>query len=158
MRKIDLIVLHCTDTKPRQDYTIERLCNDHANRGFGTYPGYHFFVKRDGSLYYCRPLALKGCHVTGYNSRSIGICTEGGHRQDAPFAKEPQYAAYKASGRSLYEDNRTAEQLVVLHEVLTTLLEMFPQARIVGHHDLNPAKQCPCYDAAKEYAYLRRDY
>ena len=23
---------------------------------------------------------------------------------------------------------------------------------IVGHHDLDPRKPCPCFDAAKEYA------
>ncbi len=151
-------MLHCTDTKPGQDFTIKKLSDSHKARGFGDYPGYHLYIRRDGSLYYCRPLRLKGCHVSGHNAHSIGVCTEGGHRQDAPFPSERQYAEYKASGRGFTEDNRTAEQLVVLHEVLTTLLEMFPQARIVGHHDLNPGKSCPCYDATNEYAYLRRDY
>ena len=29
------------------------------------------------------------------------------------------------------------------------------RAVIVGHHDLNPHKACPCIDAAKEYADLQ---
>ena len=153
-RKIELIILHCTDTKPKTNYKFEQLCSDHAKRGFGEYPGYHLYVKRDGTLYYCRPLYLKGCHVTGYNAISIGVCTEGGHRQDAPYPSEKEYVEYKASGRSFTEDNRTAEQLVVLHDLLMILHEMFPLAKIVGHHDLNPGKACPCYDAAKEYAYI----
>ena len=26
-------------------------------------------------------------------------------------------------------------------------------SRIVGHHDLNPVKPCPCFDAVKEYRF-----
>ena len=142
-RKIELIVLHCSDTRPSQDFTIENLITSHKNAGFGDMPGYHFYVRRDGHLYYCRPITMKGCHVAGYNTISIGVCSEGGHRDDAPPL------AHK------YEDNRTAEQLVVLHDLLTCLHEMFPSAKILGHRDLPGVKKaCPCYDAEKEYAYL----
>ena len=27
----------------------------------------------------------------------------------------------------------------------------FPDAVIMGHHDLNPQKPCPCFDAVEEY-------
>ena len=142
-RKIDLIVLHCSDTRPSQNFTIEKLAASHKARGFGEYPGYHFYIRRDGSLYYCRPLSLKGCHVAGYNAHSIGICTEGGHREDEPPLTRK------------YEDNRTAEQKVEVHDLLLILHEMFPEARICGHRDLpGVAKACPCYDAEKEYAYV----
>ena len=140
-RVIDLLVLHCTDTRPNQSYTIEQLCADHERRGFGDYPGYHLYVRRDGTLYYTRPVAMMGCHVRGYNARSIGICYEGGH------SASPEYR---------HEDNRTAEQLVVLDEVLRALHEAYPEARIVGHSELNPHKACPCLaqKASVEYAYI----
>ena len=155
-RRINLIVLHVSDTRPNQHYSIKQLQRDHAKRGFGNYPGYHFYLSRDGTLHYCRPLSLKGCHVSGYNSHSIGICCEGGHRQEAPYPSERGYAEWKAAGLGLTEDNRTAEQKVTLHELLITLHEMFPHAKICGHHDLNPAKACPCMDppAGVEYAYI----
>ena len=149
---------------------MEQLQRDHAKRGFGKYPGYHFYVKRDGTLYYCRPLEIKGCHVAGHNANSIGICTEGGHREqevvllanikdqmanikDQITNIKDQMANTKEKV-SKYEDNRTAEQKVVLHELLTVLHEYFPEAGIVGHHDLNAMKACPCYDAKREYAYI----
>ena len=140
-RKISLLVLHCSDTRPDQDFTIEKLMRSHRARGFGTYPGYHLYVRRDGSLYYCRPISERGCHVKGYNSNSIGICYEGGH------SCSPEYK---------YEDNRTAEQMVVLDEIFTLLHEVYPEARIVGHCELNPCKACPCLDppASKEYKYI----
>ncbi len=82
-RKIDLIVVHCTDTKPSQDFTIEKLKASHKREGFGEYPGYHLYIRRDGTLYYCRPLSVRGCHVRGYNEHSIGVCYEGGHAEGA---------------------------------------------------------------------------
>ena len=143
-RKIDLLVLHCSDTKPSQNYTLERLLKDHKARGFGTWPGYHVYVRRDGTMYYCRPVSQIGCHVSGFNANSIGVCYEGGHREDATPGHR-------------YEDNRTAEQMVVLHEVLTLLHECYPEARIVGHCELpGVAKACPCLKppASVEYAYI----
>ena len=140
-RKIDLLVLHCSDTRPDQDFTIEKLMTSHRAKGYGSYPGYHIYVQRDGTLFYCRPVAERGCHVKGYNTSSIVICYEGGH-SCSPEAK--------------YEDNRTAEQMVALDEVLRILHEIYPEARIVGHCELNPRKACPCLDppASVEYGYI----
>ena len=136
-----MLVLHCSDTRPDQDFTIEKLMRCHRARGFGTYPGYHLYVRRDGSLYYCRPVSERGCHVKGHNSDSVGICYEGGH------SCSPEYK---------YEDNRTAEQMVVLDEIFQLLHEVYPEARIVGHCELNPCKACPCLDppASVEYSYI----
>ena len=140
-RKIDLLVLHCSDTRPEQDFTIEKLMRSHRAKGYGNYPGYHLYVRRDGTLFYCRPIAERGCHVKGFNTNSIGICYEGGHSSN-PEAK--------------YEDNRTAEQMVAIDEVLRILHEIYPDARIVGHCELNPRKACPCLNppASQEYAYI----
>ena len=140
-RRIDLLVLHCTDTRPNQDFTISKLIASHRARGFGDFPGYHLFVRRDGSLYYCRPVSMVGCHVKGWNRHSLGICFEGGH------SCSPEYK---------YEDNRTAEQMIVLDEIFALLHEVYPEARIVGHCELNPRKACPCLSppASVEYSYF----
>ena len=156
-RKIDLIVLHCSDTKPSQDFTIEKLKASHKREGFGEYPGYHFYVRRDGTLYYCRPLSLKGCHVKGYNAHSIGVCYEGGHRENEIVLSggNKEKGEMKNLPVSKYEDNRTAEQMITLHFLLCTLHELWPEAKIVGHRDLpGVAKACPCFDAKNEYAYI----
>ncbi len=140
-RKIRLLVLHCSDTRPDQDYTIEKLMTSHRARGFGTYPGYHLYVRRDGTLYYTRPVSIRGCHVKSFNAQSIGICYEGGH---------------SCSLDQKYEDNRTAEQMVVLDELFKILHAIYPEARIVGHCELNPRKACPCLapPASVEYSYI----
>ena len=65
---------------------------------------------------------------------SIGICYEGG-----------------LDAASFPADTRTLEQKASLLALLRELKRIFPRALIVGHHDLNPAKACPCFDAEREY-------
>ena len=51
-------------------------------------------------------------------------------------------------------DTRTAEQKAAMRTLLEELHRRYPRAVIVGHHDLDPTKSCPCFDAAHEYADL----
>jgi len=49
-------------------------------------------------------------------------------------------------------DTRTAAQKQTMRRLLEELHGRYPRAVIVGHHDLNPHKDCPCIiDVAKEY-------
>ena len=53
-------------------------------------------------------------------------------------------------------DTRTPEQKAALRQLLEDLHRRYPRALIVGHHDLNPAKDCPCIpDVATEYKDLQ---
>lgn len=49
----------------------------------------------------------------------------------------------------------SAEQKAAMRTLLEQLHRRYPRALIVGHHDLNPGKACPCFDAAHEYANLQ---
>ena len=158
------IVLHCSDTWPSANFTIEKLAASHRKAGYGPYPGYHFFVTRDGWLYYCRPLNVRGCHAKGYNTGSIGVCYEGGRKEECKrwHQNECEHCGKRGCKcpkglhtMSPWEDNRTAEQMVTLHVLLSTLHELWPEAVILGHRDLPGVKKaCPCLDAKREYEYL----
>ena len=52
-------------------------------------------------------------------------------------------------------DTRTEAQRCSLRKLIEQLHAAYPKALIVGHHDLNPMKDCPCFDVAKEYAVLQ---
>ncbi len=41
--------------------------------------GYHFYVRKDGTVYAGRPINTVGAHCNGKNSESIGICFEGNY-------------------------------------------------------------------------------
>ena len=129
---VRFLVLHCSATRCTQDYTVRQLLRDHRARGFRTV-GYHFYVRRDGTLTQHRGLLEVGAHCRPYNRCSIGICYEGG---------------LDAEGRPA--DTRTAAQTERLHDLFGRLRRLFPQAVVCGHRDLpgTAPKACPCLDAA----------
>ena len=46
MRKIDLIVIHCSATRADRCYTEYDLITDHLRRGFSG-AGYHYYIKEE---------------------------------------------------------------------------------------------------------------
>ena len=66
-----------------------------ANKWAGA--GYHFLVRKDGSVYRLRPEWAVGAHASGSNSDSIGICFEG------DFMTETMPDAQKQAGKELVE-------------------------------------------------------
>ncbi|MFS2637588.1 N-acetylmuramoyl-L-alanine amidase, partial [Bacteroides thetaiotaomicron] len=106
------------------------------HRGFRDI-GYHFYITRDGEIHPGRPLEKVGAHCRNHNAHSIGICYEGG---------------LDADGRT--KDTRTLEQRGSLLALIRELRKRFPKALIVGHHDLNPMKECPCFRCVEEYKEL----
>ena len=77
MRKIHLIVIHCSATRADKELTAFDLDTMHRRRGFnGT--GYHYYIRKDGTTLITRPVERIGAHAKGFNAESIGICYEGG--------------------------------------------------------------------------------
>jgi N-acetyl-anhydromuramyl-L-alanine amidase AmpD len=137
---IRFLVVHCTATRATQSYTATQMERDHKKRGFRTV-GYHFYIRRDGTLTQHRKLLEVGAHCRPYNRCSIGVCYEGG---------------LDAEGHPA--DTRTAAQKERLAQLLRELKTLFPQAIIMGHRDMPGAtpKDCPSFDATSEYQTLPR--
>ena len=62
MRRIDLIVIHCTASRPDQHISMELLNQMHQARGWKCC-GYHYYITRDGQLYQGRPEEMVGAHA-----------------------------------------------------------------------------------------------
>lgn len=58
--------------------TAEDIHRWHQQNGWSG-AGYHFLVRKDGSIYRLRPEWAVGAHAKGSNSDSIGICFEGSY-------------------------------------------------------------------------------
>ena len=58
--------------------TAEDIHRWHLQNGWSG-AGYHFLVRKDGSVYRLRPEWAVGSHAKGSNSDSIGICFEGSY-------------------------------------------------------------------------------
>ena len=139
MRLITLIVIHCSAVKPDQMSSVAQIDTWHHDRGYKFGVGYHYVIRRDGSIEAGRPEWMVGAHCVNHNKYSIGVCYEGG-----------------LDARGQPADTRTAAQKATLRQLLTDLHRRYPRAVIVGHHDLNPQKDCPCIkNVALEYADLQ---
>lgn len=79
IKTIEGIVLHHSGIKVLQ--SVETIHNYHKNKGWAGI-GYHFYVRKDGSVYRGRPENMAGAHCPGVNSISLGICAEGDFEQE----------------------------------------------------------------------------
>ena len=136
MRIIAFLIIHCSAVMPNQQSSALQIDLWHRQMGWSGI-GYHYVIRRDGTVEIGRSESQAGAHVKGYNQRSIGICYEGGLDEHGHPA-----------------DTRTPAQKASLLTLLKQLKNRYPDAQILGHHNLNPAKPCPCFDAAAEYSQL----
>lgn len=125
--RTDAIFVHCSATKPSQDIGVDTIRMWHKQQGWLDV-GYHFIIKRDGTVEEGRPVDVVGSHVKDWNSRSVGVCLVGGINDKGQF-----------------EANFTPAQMNVLRAKLAALKSLYPQADIKAHHDVAP-KACPSFD------------
>ena len=102
----------------------------HLSQGW-TGIGYHFYVRKDGSVYRGRPIDIIGAHCTGKNGCSIGVCFEG----------------------NFENETMTAAQLKAGKELVSYLKGLYPDAEVKRHKDFQstacPGKNFPFEDMKK---------
>ena len=129
----EAIVIHSAATKATMDIDAAWIDNEHQKRGyFGI--GYHFFVKRDGTVEEGRPIERWGAHVRGHNDYTIGICYAGG-----------------LSKRGKAEDNKTQAQEDAMAILIADLMVKYEAITdVVGHRDLHgTATECPSFEVSE---------
>jgi N-acetyl-anhydromuramyl-L-alanine amidase AmpD len=127
----NLIVVHSSATMAKMDIGVKEIDVWHRRRGF-TKVGYHYVIRRDGSIETGRAIDEIGAHARPRNFDSVGICMVGGLADD---------------GRSP-EANFTDPQWDALRALLLDLSTRYPSARIIGHRDVpgTPGTACPSFD------------
>ena len=134
MRKINEIIIHCSDS----NYGNKALINKwHLERGWDCI-GYHYVInncyktyndymkkspdiKNDGNIEIGRPEHIKGAHCMSHNAKSIGICLIGTR-------------------------NFTGNQITSLYELMKRLICKYGKLEISGHYKYNNSKTCPNID------------
>lgn len=118
----DLIVIHHIGDIDR-DVTAEEVHQWHLNNGWSGI-GYHYLIRKDGTVERGRPRNAVGSHAQGFNSRSIGINVVGDFEQ-----AQPNFAQI--------------ESLSSLIAELCNIYGLTPNTEtVVGHRDLMPTT-CP---------------
>ena len=49
MRKIDLIIIHCSATRADSDFSAQDVDTAHRYRGFSSW-GYHYYIRKSGQV------------------------------------------------------------------------------------------------------------
>ena len=129
MRQINKIIIHCAATPPIMDIGVSEIRDWHVNGNGWSDVGYHYVIRRSGMVEEGRPVDKSGAHARGHNADSIGICLVGGVDADQnPIA------------------NFTRPQWAALSTLVDGLVEAYWPVEVIGHHDVDPHKECPCFD------------
>lgn len=131
------IVVHCSATREDKDFGVRDIRLWHKAKGWLDV-GYHYVIKRDGTIEEGRPDDVIGAGAEGHNTDSIHICLVGG------LDKE---------GKTLegFHNAFTDAQEVSLFHLIAAMEEKYHTVRVVcGHRDLPRVdKACPCFDVIK---------
>lgn len=126
---IKRVVIHCSATRPSQDWGAKEIDATHKERGFDRI-GYNYVIRRNGRVEAGRAEGEELAHAKGFNKDSIAICIVGGLNEDGK--PSPSY---------------TTQQWRSLHIFVEWMQRRYPDAEIMGHRDLpNVAKACPSFD------------
>ncbi len=74
------------------DSKIEEIHRMHVERNHWSGIGYHFFIHKDGSVEYARPLEYQGAHTFKNNEFTVGICLAGNYQFGEPPTPQLQTA------------------------------------------------------------------
>jgi N-acetylmuramoyl-L-alanine amidase len=142
---VRFLVVHCSATPPDQDIGVEEIRKWHKATGWDDV-GYHYVVRRDGTIEAGRSLDFQGAHVEGHNHESLGICLVGGVKRtpDADGKDDIDGPRWDL----IPDANFTAAQYTSLEHLINLLLPRYPGAVVRGHRDFpGVGKACPSFDA-----------
>lgn len=118
----EYIVIHHTGNPKDDNISAESLHESHLNKGWAGI-GYHFVIRKDGTIELGRPMETIGSHAYGYNSESISIHLCGNFDIANPTDAQ-------------------IESCAVLVAWLIDKYNDLDTDSVVGHRDLN-ATSCP---------------
>lgn len=143
------IVIHCSATPPSWNGGAEEIREWHVHDNHWLDIGYHFVIKRDGTIENGRPHWAVGSGVAGHNASALHICMVGGAKQSLhDLNHNGKLDDWEP------ENNFTAEQYGAL-EFLVASLKRFtaPKAVVQGHRDFpNTGKDCPSFNVKPWWA------
>lgn len=124
-RPVSRVFIHCSASDRPQDDRASVIRDWHIRRGFATI-GYHFYVRKDGTVEPGRNLEKIPAAQEGNNTGTIAICLGG-----------------------LEKDRFTEAQFDSLRSLCYSIHEQLPMVTFHGHCEVNRNKTCPVLDYRK---------
>ena len=89
----DMIIVHHTGNLTDDDLSAERIHGIHLRNGWSGC-GYHYIIRKDGTIEAGRPEWAQGAHAEEYNPRSIAVHLCGNFEYVEPTKAQIENAAY----------------------------------------------------------------
>jgi N-acetyl-anhydromuramyl-L-alanine amidase AmpD len=122
-RRTDMIVLHHTGNPADDDLSATEIDRSHKAQGWACI-GYHYVIRKDGTVEQGRPHWTVGAHAYGENGHTIGIHVCGNFEEAEPT------------------DEQIESLAMLLANVCTDYGLPINRDHIVGHRELMPTA-CP---------------
>jgi hypothetical protein len=119
-RPVDRVFIHCSASDNPNHDAIRVIREWHLARGFSDV-GYHFFIRKDGTIETGRSIEKSPAAQKGHNKSTIAICLHG-------------------------LDNFTAIQFDSLKELCEAIDHEYQYITFHGHFEVNPNKTCPNFN------------
>ena len=124
-RVINKLIVHVTDSPDTRNVSMLDISKWHQEMNCpksssGLYCGYHYVIKRDGTVEVARPDFEMGAHTKGQNKNSLGICWVG-------------------------RNEMANVQMTALIQLCANLCVRYglEAKQVFGHREFNNAKSCP---------------
>lgn len=126
-----LVVHHSAFLEENDLATLHEIQDVHRGRNGWADVAYHYLVGRDGTIYEGRDIGVRGAHVEGANTGTVGVCLLGNYTVDEPPARQIEGAL----------------------SLMVWLADWLRLTHIATHRDFNDVTECPGDHLA---AYMQR--
>lgn len=127
LTRIDFLVVHASGADDG-DIGVAELTRRHRSKGWRLV-GYHYVIRRDGTLEKGLPDTMPGGHENRVNRRSLGVCLIGGGNDATPA------------------------QLTTLAALAGRLIDQLPELQVIGHRNVPGVRSsCPGFDVPEWWA------
>ena len=114
-----MIVVHHTGNPQDDDLSAEQIHESHLAQGWAGC-GYHYIIRKDGTIEIGRPDWAIGSHAYGYNSHSIGIHVCGNFEIAEPTDAQIESLAYLIGWLCDEYDLKPREDVVAHRDLMAT--------------------------------------
>lgn len=145
-REVTEVIVHSTDTYTNANLIAEQI--DESQRLLGHDGiGYHYIIRRDGSLQRGRPVDLEGDHasVNNHNTRSIALAFVGGINVPTTDSLVEEFSSASSLTRAQYN---------TFNKFLKVLYLNYPGMQVLGHNDIDENESDPGFDVI-EYCFTK---
>jgi N-acetylmuramoyl-L-alanine amidase len=143
-REVTEVVVHWTETPTNKNIGSEELNAIHLESGLKGI-GYHYVIRRDGSIQRGRPVNIQGNHapVNDHDKLSIGIVFVGGINVSSGTPNLENFVSVQSLTRSQFNS---------FDHFCRAFYNRFSGGQIIGHNDIDTNEEDPGFNV-REYVF-----